>query len=77
MSLYKAVWSDGSSELIEADSMPDAREQAKELYDEAKLRRVVALDSEDEDEMDEEPEPDDEDDEGENPDEDDTEPDDE
>ena len=54
--LYRVAYTDGSTELVEADNIKRAREEARSLYDAARVRRVQAVeddlvdDDEDEDE---------------------------
>ncbi|MCX7806163.1 MAG: hypothetical protein N3A38_13380 [Planctomycetota bacterium] len=43
--LYRVIYADGSVEIIPAGNIEEAREAAEELYDEAPVRRIVAMDA--------------------------------
>lgn len=48
--LYRAFYMDGSEELLDADTISEARERAEELYDSAPLKKVKVVDESTEDE---------------------------
>ena len=57
---YKATFRDGSSEILEADSVSAAKDDAKSIYPDSPVRRVEVLDD-DEDDYDDDEEDDQED----------------